>query len=144
MSANLAKAEELIALTTRLTALIEDDITTLKGKRPAMLARNEADRATAMLLYGKAAGEFRTAAAVTALPAATQARLKTATGKLHAAIKEQSRLLIRFRHVTEGLVKAVADVVAARETPTAYAKSGAFARSNSSQRATAMTLNQAV
>ena len=44
MSANLAKAEELIALTTRLTALIEDDITTLKGKRPAMLARNVARR----------------------------------------------------------------------------------------------------
>ncbi|MEQ1752911.1 MAG: hypothetical protein ABL973_02120 [Micropepsaceae bacterium] len=144
MSTGHSKAEELIALTTRLAALIEDDVTTLKGKRPAMLAKNEADRATAMPLYGKATADFRSPTAISVLPPATQTRLKTATARLHAAIKEQTRLLIRFRHVTEGLVKAVADVVAARETPTAYAKSGAFARSNASQRATAMTLNQAV
>jgi hypothetical protein len=44
MSDHMAKAEELIALSARLTAIIDDDIATLKNKRPAQLARSDADR----------------------------------------------------------------------------------------------------
>ena len=144
MSAMLAKAEELIALTTRLAALVEDDVTTLKGKRPAALAGNEADRSTALLLYAMACTEMKKSASLTQIPPTTRLRLKSVTERLHKALKEQNRLLIRFRHVTEGLVKAVADVVAARETPSVYAKSGAMQRSSLVNRSAAMTLNQAV
>lgn len=144
MSASLSRVEELIALSTRLAALIEDDVATLRGKRPSHLIKTEADRSTATLLYGKAVAEFKSSGTAKTLSPLARQRLNTATTRLHAAIKEQSRLLTRFRHVTEGLIKAVADVVIARETPSTYAKNGAVSRAGASYRGTAMTFDQAV
>ena len=144
MSDQVSKAEELVTLTTRLAEIVEDDVRTLKAKRPAMLASKDTERATASLLYAKAAAEFKSPAAVSALPAATKSRLKAATTRLHAATREHTRLLTAFRHVTEGLVKAVADVVARRAMPSAYAKSGNMAQPSQAHRPTALTLNQAV
>ena len=144
MSAHLAKAEELIALSTRLTALIDDDIATLKNKRPAQLSRSEADRSMTMLQYTRAVTELKATGATKSLPPSVKQRLKDSTQKLMEATREHGRLLTRFRHVTEGLIKAVADVVIARETPSTYAKSGALARAGNAYRVSAMTLNQAV
>lgn len=138
-----AKADELTALTTTLAALIEQDVITLKGKRPAALSQNEADRAQLMLLYGKAAAEFRNSAALSALPPATKLALKAANERLHSALKEHNRLLTRFRHVTEGLVKAIAETVAAREAPAVYARTGAF-KAPAPTRMSSMTLNQSI
>lgn len=141
MSLALAKSEELIVLTTKIAVLIEKDIATLNDKRPAALVQDDNDRATLMLLYGKASAEFKNGVALASLAAPTKLKLKTATERLHKALKEQNRLLARFRHVTEGLVKAIAQGVAARETPSVYAKSGAI---TAAPRASAFTLNQAV
>ena len=91
MSNQLSKVEELIALSTRLAALVEDDVQTLKGKRPSMLLKNEADRATATLLYAKAAAEFRAPSSIASLPPSAKARLKAATSRLHVATREQTR-----------------------------------------------------
>jgi len=143
MSAAVAKAEELVALTDKLAAQIEQDVQTLKRNRPSALAQQEHSRATLLLTFGKSAAEFKNAAAMAQLPAPTKLRLKSATERLHKALKDQNRLLARFRHVTEGLVKSIADTVAARSTPSAYAKSGAFAKPTAGY-ASAMTLNQAV
>lgn len=144
MSDQVSKAEELITLTLRLAAVVEDDVKTLKAKRPAMLAGKETERTTASLLYAKAAAEFKTPAAVNALPAPVRTRLRAATARLQAATREQTTLLTAFRHVTEGLVKAVADVVARKSMPSAYAKSGNMAQPSQAFRPTALTLNQAV
>lgn len=138
---SLDKADELIALTTKLAVLIEQDIATLRGNRPSALAQNEGDRAVLLAHYGKAVAAFK-ATPMTAVAADLKQRLKTATERLHKGMKEQQRLLARFRHVTEGLVKAVAEAVTARETPTAYAKTGTFTPPQG--RASAMTFNQAV
>jgi hypothetical protein len=143
MSLTLAKAEELIGLTEKLAALTEQDVATLKQRRPSALAQAEDSRTALLLLYGKAAAEFKSAPAIAALPAPVKLRLKSATERLHKALKEQNRLLTRFRHVTEGVVKAIADAVTARQSSGAYAKSGAFAKPASPQ-ATALTYNQAV
>jgi len=144
MSLTLAKAEELIVLTGKLAALTEQDIATLKAKRPAALTQGEDSRTSLLLLYGKAAAEFKSGAAIATLPAEVQQRLKSATERLHKALKEQSRLLTRFRHVTEGLVRAIAEGVTARRTPATYAKTGAFAKPPAGSRGAALTLNQAV
>ena len=68
-------------------------------------------------------------------------RLSMATDKLRAALKEESRLLARFRFVSEGLIKAIADEVAARQAPPTYAKAGAFVKPAAGS-ASAMTFNQ--
>lgn len=139
-----AKAEELIALTTKLAAFAERDVTVLKGNRPAALTQNEDERGTLTLLYGKAMAEFKGKTAVTALPAPIQKRLKESTERLHGALKEQARLLARFRHVTEGMVKAVAEALAAREASGVYGKSGYVVKPPAAPRTAALTFNQAV
>lgn len=143
MSLTLAKVEELIALTTKIAALIERDIETLKNNRPAELTQNENDRASLLAQYGKAAAEFKTPASLQSLPLTAKQRMKAATERLHKAMKEQNRLLTRFRHVTEGLIKAIAEGVAARETPAVYGKSGAYAKPQGA-RPSAFTLNQSI
>ena len=80
----------------------------------ADLAMNENERASLTLLYTKAMADFRSKPAIAGLPLLLQKRLKQATERLHKALGEQARLLARFRHVTEGLVKAIAETVAAR------------------------------
>jgi hypothetical protein len=139
-----ANAEELIALTARLATLIEQDVTILQGARPAALSQNEADRAQLTAHYAKAMAAFKPKAGVAALALPVAQRLKAATERLHKALKEQTRLLARFRHVTEGLVKAVAESVAAREATGVYGKQGYAVKPPAPPRATALTLNQAV
>jgi tRNA C32,U32 (ribose-2'-O)-methylase TrmJ len=143
MSLNLAKAEELISYTLKLAAMTEQDIATLKAGRPSALAMQNNDRTIQYLLFGKAAAEFKPSGALATLPAETKQRLKAATERLHIALKEENRLLARFRHISEGLIRAIADSVAKRGAPPAYAKSGSFVKPAAS-RASAMTLNQAV
>ena len=143
MSLSLAKAEELISQTAKLAALTEQDIATLKAGRPAALALHDNNRAVQLLTFGKTAAEFKSSGALATLSPDTKLRLKAATERLHKALKEENRLLARFRHISEGLVKAVADNIAARGAPPAYAKSGAFVKPSAS-RASALTLNQAV
>lgn len=139
-----ARAEDLIAITDRLAALLEHDAMALRGKRPADLATNENERVALTLSYTKAMAEFRDKLAIAALPLPLQKRLKQATERLHKALGEQARLLARFRHVTEGLVKAIAETVAARNTTGVYGKVGQLVKPPASPRAAALTLNQAV
>lgn len=139
-----AKLEDLIALTAKLAAAIEHDVTVLKGKRPSELTKTADDRATLTLLYGKAMSEFKGKPALETLPTLSRARLKTATERLNTALKEQARLLSRFRHVTEGMIKAIAETVAARESVGTYGKAGYVVKPPAAPRASALTLNQAV
>ena len=143
MSLTLAKVDELISLTAKLAALTEQDVATLKAGRPSALALHNDSRTIQLLVFGKAAAEFKAGGDLAALSPDAKRRLKAETERLHKALKEENRLLARFRHISEGLVKAVADSIAARGTPTAYAKSGAFVKPSAS-RASAMTLNQAI
>ncbi len=138
----VAKAEELIALTEQLAARVEADVKILNGSRPSALNPDDNDRTALTLLYGKAMAELK-GPALAQLPPAVKTRLKAATERLRAGLKEQGRLIARFRHVTEGIVKAIADSVAAAQAPGVYAKSGSVVKP-AAARAAALTLNQAV
>ncbi len=144
MTTHAERAEQLLSLATRLANLLEEDIAILRARRPAQLANRQQDRELLMLQYTKAVSEFRKAHVKGSLPQALKQKLGQATEKLMSANREHGRLLMRFRHVTEGMLKAVANVVVAQDTPSVYAKTGAFAQSGSNPRASALTLNQAV
>jgi hypothetical protein len=144
MSTHVERAEGLLSLATRLCTMIEEDCAILRARRPAQLAGRQAEREALMLHYAKAVSDFRKAHVKGSLPQSLKQKLDKTTEKLMAATREHSRLLARFRHVTEGMLKAVANVVIAQETPIAYAKSGAFTSTAGNQRASALTLNQAV
>lgn len=144
MSTHSERAEFLLSMATRLAAMIEEDSSTLRARRPAQLASRQSEREALMLQYTKAVAEFRKTHVKGSLPPALKARLDSATTRLMSATREHTRLLTRFRHVTEGMLKAVANVVVAQETPGIYGKSGAFANRSGNYRAAALTLNQAV
>jgi hypothetical protein len=135
-------AAELIQLTERLTAIVERELAILKGARPSALNSNDDERAATLALYAKRCAAFKREVAPT-LSSDARKRLTAVTEKLRAALKEESRLLARFRHVSEGLIKAIADEVAARQTPTTYAKAGTFAKPATGS-ASAMTYNRTI
>lgn len=139
-----AKADELIALTAKLAAAVEQDVAVLKGGRPAALTANAEERAALAATYAKAMVEFKGKPAIAALPVPLRQKLKAATERLHKATREQNRLLARFRHVTEGMIKAVADAVAARDASGVYGKAGYVVKPPAAPRASAMTFSQAV
>jgi hypothetical protein len=142
-SAADAQIEDLIQLTERLTALVNRELAILKGGRPAALNVNDDERALSLALYTKRCTAFKRDVAPTPIASQAKKQLATATEKLRAALKEESRLLARFRHVSEGLVKAIADEVASRQAPATYAKAGSFAKPAASA-ASAMTFNQTI
>ena len=131
---------ELIDLTERLTKIVERELAILKGARPSALNAQDDERAATLALYSKRSAAFKRETLPT-LNADIRKRLLAATEKLRIALKEEARMLARFRHVSEGLIKAIADEVAARQTPPTYAKAGAFAKPASGA-ASAMTYNQ--
>lgn len=135
-----AQVAELIELTERLTKIVERELAILKGGRPSALTADDDERAVALAHYSKRCAAFKREALPT-LSGEPKKRLVAATDKLRRALKEESLLLARFRHVSEGLIKAIADEVAARQTPTTYAKAGAFAKPAAGS-ASAMTYNQ--
>lgn len=135
--------EDLIQLTERLTALVNRELAILTSGRPAALNVNDDERATSLALYAKRCAAFKRDVPLTALTGEAKKRLTAATDKLRAALKEEGRWLARFRHVSEGLIKAIADEVAARQTPATYAKAGAFTKASGGA-AAAMTYNQTI
>ena len=137
------QVQDLIELTERLTALVNRELAILKGARPAALNVNDDERATALALYAKRCATSKREVPPAALAAEARKQLTAATEKLRAALKEESRWLARFRHVSEGLIKAIADEVAARQTPATYAKAGAFAKAAPGA-ASAMTYNRTI
>ena len=144
MTGHTERAEHLLALATKLTSILEEDAAILRSRRPALLAGRQEHRDLLMMQYAKAVGEFRKVHVKGTLPPALRQKMTSATEKLMAATREHSRLLSRFRHVTEGMLKALATVVIAQDTPSVYARSGAIANISARQTASALTLNQAV
>jgi len=142
-SAANPQVEELAQLTDRLTALVTRELAILGGGRPAALNVNDDERALSLALYTKRCAAFKRDVALVSIRNEAGMRLAVATEKLRTALKEESRLLARFRHVSEGLVKAIADEVASRQTPATYAKAGSFAKP-AANAASAMTFNQTI
>ncbi len=136
-----ATIDDLLQMTDRLTAIVEREVTILKGARPAALNTNDDERTTLLAQYSKQVATTKRDMAT--LSPDAKKRLTAATEKLRSALKEESRLIARFRYVNEGLIKAIADEVAARHTPTAYARAGAFAKPSAAV-TSAMTYNQRI
>ena len=106
------RAEQLLVVTERLTALIIEDTRRLKA-RQAPLAGAEGDEKTRLV------NAYRLELArikqdpdlIQGASPATHARLKTATLSLHEALAAHELELGALKVVTEGLVQAMAEEV---------------------------------
>jgi hypothetical protein len=136
------RVDELIALTERLTGLIAEQSRCFEARRPQDAARFLEEIGRLANTYRHESAKIRGNPAVLQALAATQRRtLYRATEAFDAVLARQARAVAAAKFVTEGLVKAIAEEVAAQRQ--AGAVYGAAGTPNApAATATAITLNQ--
>ena len=132
---------QLITLTQRLTELIAMEAQAFEQRRPQDAAVHIEETSKLANLYRHESARVRAnPAMVASAPLAQRTQLIRATEAFDAVLARQGRALDAARTITEGLVRAVADEVAAqRSTGTGY---GAGAMPSAPGSATSITLNK--
>jgi hypothetical protein len=135
------RAQDLIALTERLTALIAEQAQAFEARRPQDAARNMEETTRLANLYRHEAQRMRLDPVdLSTAPLDLRMRLIRATEAFDAVIARQGRALTAAKTITEGLVHAIAHEVAAQRTRgAAYGPTGAKPNPGP---VTAVTLNQ--
>lgn len=135
------RVEQLILLTERLTELVAEQAAAFESRRPQDAAAKLDETSRLANLYRHESARVRAQPElVSSAPLALRTRLIRATEAFDAVIARQGRALEAARTVTEGLVRAIADEVAAqRSKGVSY---GPSARTSTTGTATAITLNR--
>ena len=134
-----AELEGMVDLTERLTGLIDGQALAFERHRPQDAAATLAEVARLANLYRAGSAEVRAAPAkLSEAPAELRARLLSATQAFETALERQGKALAASKVITEGVVKAIADEIAARRSVGQAYGPGAPRRAT----ATAITLNR--
>ena len=134
------RVEQLIALTERLTGRLEADAKLFEARRPQDVARNTGEMLELSNLYRREAAQVRANPALIAgAPEPRRKKLVEATRTFEAVLGRHGRSVKAAKTVTEGLVRAIAEEVAARRMPAAGYGPRAKARQGD---ASAITLNR--
>lgn len=135
------RIEQLIALTERLTQLIAGQAQAFETHRPQDAAATMEETSKLASLYRKEAARVRAdPEPINSAPLKQRARLVRATEAFDAVMARQGRALTAAMAVTEGLVHAIAEEVAAqRASGSAYGPAGVKPKPAA---ATAVTLNR--
>ena len=134
------RVEQLILLTERLTELVAAQAQAFESRRPqdAAVQLEEASRLANLYRHESTRVRANTALVLEA-PLAQRTRLVRATEAFDAVLARQARALAAAKHVTEGLVRAIADEVAAQRSKSSSYGPGA---AQPVDKATAITLNK--
>ena len=141
MSAEVAeRVEQMALLTERLTGLVAEQAKCFEAHRPQDAAGYLEEVSRLANMYRHESARIRANPnLVAAAPLAVRTRLVRATEAFDAVLARQNRAVSAAKTVTEGLVRAIAEEVAAqRQQGSTY---GANATASSSN-ATAITLNR--
>jgi len=135
------RVEQLILLTERLTELVAIQAQAFERHRPHEAAEQLEEASRLANLYRHESTRVRADPSLIAAAAIAQrARLVRATEAFDAVLARQGRALAAAKHVTEGLVRAIADEVASQRAQGATYGPGAASAPLSA--ATAITLNR--
>lgn len=110
-----AKLERLLAMTARLTTALTMDVASLEQGRPREFKLIEPEFQRLASIYEREAASF-TRREMESLPAEKRAAYVASVKTLGDLLKQQQRLLTRVRRVSEGMIRAVADELARRES----------------------------
>jgi hypothetical protein len=134
-----AGVEALIELTERLTRLLTDQARAFERHRPQDAAAKLPEISRLVGLYAAGAAKVRADPAITAAaPAEIRQRLVSATEAFHATLERHDHALAASKTVTEGVVRAIAEAIAAKRASNVGYGPSATRRAA----ATAITLNQ--
>jgi hypothetical protein len=117
----------IIELTETLTGLLADQARAFEEHRPQDAAASLPEVTRLATLYREGSAKVRAQPSiVAAAPAALKRRLLRATEAFEAVLERQGRAVAASKTITEGLVKAIADEIAAKRAQTqAYGPAGA-------------------
>lgn len=136
------RVEQLIILTERLTELIALEAQAFEARRPQDAAEHLAETSRLANIYRHESAKIRAnPSLVEKAPLAQRTRLVRVTEAFDAVLARQGRALEAAKTVTEGLVRAIADEVAAQRTSAGGYGPGAEAHAPTGA-ATAITLNR--
>jgi hypothetical protein len=135
------RAEQMILLTTQLTALITRETALIEQREPPLSGAAGEEKARLANLYRQ---EMARIAAqrdlISTAPAHILDRLRAATLEFRAALAAHERALTAVKEVTEGIVRTIAEHVAAAQAgPRGYGAGGGYAPNSAGG---ALTLNQ--
>lgn len=105
------KADRLIAMTERLTDALKADIAALERGCPREMRSIASDMQQLAALFGRESAAF-TIAMTKSIPAATRTKLIETTKQFKETLALQTRMVMRIRTVSEGIIHAVAEDVA--------------------------------
>jgi hypothetical protein len=122
----LERAEQLLTMTKRLTALVLAEITALESRKldGASADWDEKERiAHAWRL--EVASIKANPAALEGVTDDRKAELRSAAKELEESLDRHGRSLAAMKHVTEGLVRSIAaEIASVRAAPAGYGRSG--------------------
>lgn len=123
---NDPRISQVLAVTSRLTKILEQEIELLEAGRPREIAQFQSEKIKLMGHYQREMKTFKTAArSPGALNQNNFAAVKAATNHFVRALGEHSRILIAKRTATEGILQAIGKEVALRNKPVqSYQKDG--------------------
>jgi hypothetical protein len=134
------RAEQLLALTERLTDVLAIEAAAFEQRRPHEVAAGAAETARLANLYRRESARIKADPSFAGeLSPTTRATLIRATEAFEAVLARHGRAVAAARTISEGLVQAIAEEVAAtRQARTPY---GADARAGTAD-ASAIALNR--
>jgi hypothetical protein len=134
------RVEQLIMLTDRLTELVAEQAKAFEEQRPHEVAEQLEEASRLANIYRHESARVRAdPTMIASAPLQQRTRLVRATEAFDAVLARQGRALAAAKHVTEGLVRAIADEVAAqRSRGSTYGPDAAAPNAA----ATAITLNK--
>lgn len=137
------RVNQLIILTERLTELVLSECQAFEAGRPQDAAAQMEETQRLANLYRHESTRVRADPSLVSGAAGDQRmQLIRATEAFDAVLARQGRAIQAAKTVTEGLVRAIADEVAATRTQNAGYGPGALPPSSAAGAATAITLNR--
>jgi hypothetical protein len=107
------RAEQLVLVTERLTALVAEDTRRIEARLPPLDGREGEEKSRLANTYRLELARIKhDRGLVEGAPAATLQRLKTSTVSLHEALAAHELALGAVKLISEGLVHAMAEEVA--------------------------------
>lgn len=138
------RVDQLILLTERLTTLVAAQAQAFESRRPQDAAPLIDETSRLANLYRKESAQIRARPElISGAPMADRVRLTRATEAFDAVLARQARALEAAKTVTEGLVRAIAEEVAAQRhkgAPDGYGPTGERAAKKTD--GAAITLNR--
>jgi hypothetical protein len=107
------RAQALLKLTQRLTALIQEETRLFKAKRPHEALDLQDEKSELANIYRSEVARARQEPnRFSGAPASVKQALRDATRAFHDALDENGHVVKALKTVTEGVVKAIADEAA--------------------------------